>query len=98
VASPGDELDQNLESLGRGEGEAIQLLEQIQADILLIDERLGRRIAENRGIKAAGTLGVLRDAHHMGWADAFALYASLKTKTTFRVSPQLEQRFLNSLR
>jgi predicted nucleic acid-binding protein len=41
------------------EREAIQLAEEQHADLLLIDERKGRRQAKQRGLKTTGTLGVL---------------------------------------
>lgn len=45
--------------LGKGESEAISLAIEIKADLLLVDDRLARAHAEQRGIKVAGTLNVL---------------------------------------
>jgi predicted nucleic acid-binding protein len=42
--------------LGDGEREAIALASQIAADAVLIDERAGRRVAEEAGLKVIGTL------------------------------------------
>jgi predicted nucleic acid-binding protein len=84
--------------LGLGEREAIQLFEEIEADVLLVDERLARRVATERGIHVSGTLGVLRDAHRMGWIDGVDSYALLKARTTFRRSSRLEEEFFASLR
>lgn len=52
VTSLGEELDP-------GEAEAIALSIELQADRLLIDERLGRQIAQGFGLKVTGLLGVL---------------------------------------
>jgi predicted nucleic acid-binding protein len=52
--------------LDLGEKEAIQLLEEIHADELLIDDNDGRVYAESRGILCTGTLGVLTEAKSEG--------------------------------
>ena len=45
--------------LDQGEAEAIALALQEKADWLLIDERKGRRFAQQAGLKVKGTLGIL---------------------------------------
>lgn len=42
-----------------GEAEAIALAEELRADHLLIDERKGRRLAQQRGVPVLGLLGVI---------------------------------------
>ncbi|MCI4624951.1 MAG: DUF3368 domain-containing protein [Candidatus Magnetoovum sp. WYHC-5] len=52
--------------LGLGERESIVLAEELEA-ILLINDRLGRQEAENRGITCFGTLRVLKEAKKKGF-------------------------------
>ncbi|MGV0028451.1 DUF3368 domain-containing protein [Phormidesmis priestleyi] len=52
--------------LDQGEAEAITLALQLNAELLIIDERPGRAIAQQCGIKIIGVLGVLLEAKHQG--------------------------------
>lgn len=49
-----------IDPLGKGEAEAITLAIEINADILIMDDRLARRKAASMGIPIGGTLRVLR--------------------------------------
>jgi len=50
--------------LDEGEAEAIVLAIGIKADLLLIDERRGRAIADHFGLKYIGLLGAIIEAKH----------------------------------
>jgi predicted nucleic acid-binding protein len=46
-------------NLGQGEWEAIALAQELKAELLLIDDREGRREARRRFLPVTGTLGIL---------------------------------------
>jgi len=71
-----------------GEREAILLAEEIGADLLLMDERTGRREAMLRNLLVTGTLGILRAAAARGLVDGEEAIKRL-TETSFRASPKL---------
>jgi hypothetical protein len=54
------------EQLDAGEAEAIVVAAELHAALLLVDERLGRRIAMERGLEVTGLLGVLAEAKARG--------------------------------
>jgi predicted nucleic acid-binding protein len=55
-----------LSDLDRGEAEVIALAQERHADLVVIDERLGRRHAKRLGLSLTGTLGVLLKAKREG--------------------------------
>jgi predicted nucleic acid-binding protein len=49
-------------NLDKGESEAIVLANNINADLIVIDERKARKIAKDIGLNVTGTLGILVEA------------------------------------
>lgn len=77
-----------LAALDLGEREAISLAAELGLP-LLIDERLGRREAESRGLSVIGAVGVLERAADAGViADLAAVHEQIR-QTDFRVSDRL---------
>ena len=54
------------EQLDPGEAEAIVVAAELEAELLLVDEKRGRRIAIDRGLEVTGLLGVLAEAKARG--------------------------------
>jgi predicted nucleic acid-binding protein len=52
------------QELDTGEAEAIVLTLETQAELLLMDERVGREVARHLGLRYTGLIGVLVEAKH----------------------------------
>jgi predicted nucleic acid-binding protein len=52
--------------LDNGEAEAIALAVEVEADLILLDEREGRRVAQSMGLEVVGLVGILLKASHKG--------------------------------
>lgn len=85
--------DPTLDGLDVGEREAIQLAEWERADLLLIDERLGVRLAREHGLTVTGTLGVLIQAAARHLIDMREAIRRLQM-TTFRCTPEMYEKAL----
>lgn len=87
-------IDETLNTLDPGEQAAITLAQTLPADLLIIDERLGRRVASDRGIPIIGTLGILDDAARQGLVELSDVIARLQ-QTNFRISRRIIQQLLD---
>jgi predicted nucleic acid-binding protein len=72
-----------------GEAQTIALAEQLKANRLLIDDKAGRRIALQRGLRISGTLGVLDEAAARQLVRLRQTLELLRTQTNFRVTAEL---------
>ena len=86
------------QQLDRGEAEAIALAIQLDADLLLIDEKQGRKVANNFNIKFSGILGVLIIAKRKGLiSEVKPLLDQLRMQAGFWIKPNLYQNILQRI-
>lgn len=82
--------------LDDGEAEAISLAIEQNADLLLIDERLGRNVASRFNIKYIGVLGIIVEAKSKGLIEQVKpLLDDLRTNAGFWISDNLYSKVLD---
>ena len=90
-------LDQLKSQLDPGEAEAIVLAKELQADLLLIDEALGREAARHEHLPVIGLMGVLLVAKKKRLVDSVEeLIARLEADAGFYLSRQVKERVLEA--
>jgi predicted nucleic acid-binding protein len=83
--------------LDLGEAEAITLMIEGRGDLLLMDERVGRRVAMREGVRLIGLLGVLTEARRQGLLTSLRTEIDrLETIAGFRISDELKARVLRN--
>ena len=81
--------------LDRGESEAIALAIETKADWLLMDERDGRLVARQAGLRLTGVLGILMRAKLLGRIPSLRQeIAELRSRAHFFVKSDLESKIL----
>ncbi|MHB8973519.1 MAG: DUF3368 domain-containing protein [Pirellulaceae bacterium] len=83
------------QDLDAGEAEAIVLAVEVNADLLLMDERLGRQVARHLGMSVSGLIGLCIEAKHKGIIVAIKpLLDALRDQAGFRIRPSLYEQVL----
>lgn len=79
-------------SLDLGEAEALALAEEVGAELVLIDEAVGRAVVTRAGFR---TLGILLRAKSNGWCDAIKPKLDrLQAELKFFIAPELRSSVL----
>jgi predicted nucleic acid-binding protein len=94
IRIPNSAPDSSLAKLDPGERDAIMLATELRADQLIVDDREGRKQAEERRIPVIGTLGVLKEAATLGLLDLRLSVERLQT-TSFHIAPEVLRSLLN---
>lgn len=81
-------------SLGPGESEALSLALELKADLVVLDERPGRRLALGLGLRVVGTAGVLLNAKRAGLIPAVRPLLEQLLQVGFRMSDALRDHLL----
>jgi uncharacterized protein len=84
------DIQTSQDEIDLGEAEAIALALELNAGLLLMDERRGRAVAMNLGLNVTGLLGVLLQAKRNGYISLVKpLMDRLIEEADFRVSSEL---------
>lgn len=90
-------FDEIVKSVDSGEAQAIVVAMELNAEILLVDEQLGRKVAEGYGLKIRGVLGVLVEAKSKGLIENVRDNLELlRDIAKFRIHPTLFQSILKA--
>jgi predicted nucleic acid-binding protein len=83
-------IEQLLQTLDRGESEAIALALEVRAAAILVDERAARAVAASLGLKPVGVLAMLLRAKERGLIPVVRpLMDQLRSGIDFRISSTL---------
>ncbi|MEI6205241.1 MAG: DUF3368 domain-containing protein [Desulfuromonadales bacterium] len=80
--------------LDRGERNTISTAIDMRADRIIIDEKIGRNIADYLGLQVTGTLGILLKAKTSGLIPSFSEAARLMVERGIHYNPKLVERLV----
>lgn len=84
-----------LGELNAGEAEALALAVEVRADVVLIDESHGRRVAARLGLRTTGVLATLVRGKERGLVDRVGpLISELDRRINFRISEEVRRKVL----
>ena len=86
--------DASLDSLDDGEKAALALAASLAADLVLMDDREGARVARGKGFRVIGTLRVLDLGARRGLLDLADAFERIK-RTNFRYRQELMDELLD---
>lgn len=86
--------DSTLEGLDDGEKAALALADALSADLVLMDDRQGTRVARKNGFRVIGTLRVLDLGARRGLLDLTDAFERIK-RTNFRYRQELMDELLD---
>lgn len=95
--SDGKAVTALMATLDPGEAEAIVLALEEEAELLLMDERRGRRIATEMGCQVLGLLGVLVEAKNRGLVPEVKPILMSLSQGSFRISEALVEHVLREV-
>lgn len=94
VQKPAGESGPQMERLHAGEREVILLAREIEADLVVMDEKAARRLAREQGLNVTGLIGILDEVATRGLVDLLTAVEHLR-QTNFRASPHLLKMLLD---
>jgi len=80
-------------ALGVGERDAICLALELSATLLLLDDKAARRVAKERGLRVAGTPGILELASRNALVNLPSAVAALE-RTSYRIRADVVRKIL----
>ena len=84
--------------IGVGESEAITLYFEEKSDLIILDDKNARKVADNLGMEIIGTIGILLLAKKKNMIKSLKEEIDkLKLKTDFRISESVVARVLKSV-
>lgn len=83
--------------LDRGEKHTLDMALKAKADRVVIDEKLGRALAEYLGLSVTGTLGILLKAKQAGWIPSFREAVAEMQAQGIRYHPTLIEKLAASI-
>jgi len=82
--------------LDEGEAETIVLALEVNADLVLLDDREACLKAKRLGLRVTGTLGILLRAKKLGLVQSLREELNKLKETGFRISKSLEKEILKA--
>ena len=86
-------LPSGFDDLDYGERQALALAKEIHAELVLLDDKVARRRAEQESLKVKGTLGVVSDAAKAGLLN-FRETVEMLRRTSMHMDPKLVERII----